>query len=113
MIIKISLFLKLQVARDYLKVKYSGTNTEDLAVWMRYDYTAFDINGAQLYSFGETLIGSDGYTEFEDNLNYLPSLQDVLITNRCLQIPVDERTCIPVNGFNTTGRKVLFRRYVS
>jgi len=93
------------LARDYLKVKYSGTNTEDLAVWMRYDYTAFDDTGAQLYSFGETLIGSDGYTEFEDNLNYLPSLQDVLITNRCLQIPVNERTCIPVNGFNTTAVK--------
>jgi len=41
------------LARDYLKVKYSGTNTEDLAVWMRYDYTAFDINGAQLIALAK------------------------------------------------------------
>lgn len=93
------------LARDYLKLKYSGTYTEDYGLWIRYDYTAFDVNGTALLSFGETLLGSDGYTEFEDGLNYLPSLQDVLISNRCLQIPVNEKTCIPINGFNTTAVK--------
>jgi len=93
------------LTRDYLKLTFSGTYSEDYAIWSRYDYTVFDVNGTALYSLGETQVASDGYTEFSDGMNYLPSSEDLLISNRCLELPINAKTCIPVNGYNTNSVK--------
>ena len=93
------------LTRDYLKLTFSGTYTEDYAIWSRYDYTVFDSSGTALYSLGETQVASDGYTEFSDGMNYLPTMEHLLMSNRCLQVPINAKTCIPVNGYNTNSVK--------
>ena len=93
------------LTRDYLTLTYSGTHTEDENIWSRFDYTVFDVSGTALYSLGETNLCADGYTEFTDGMNYLPALQDLLQSNLCMQIPVNEKTCVNVNGFNTNAVK--------
>ena len=90
------------LVRDYLKITNNGQYNQDTALFLRYAYTCFDSSGTGLFSFGEVLPCADGYTEFKDGMNYRPQFEHYLQSNNCLQIPTNTRTCVPVNGINTS-----------
>ncbi len=93
------------LGRDYLKLTYDGTLSADSALFLRYDYTCYDSTGTSLFSFGEVLPCADGYTEFKDGMNYRPTNEHLLQSNLCMQVPVNAKTCIAVNGANTNSVK--------
>ena len=96
------IFEVTSLARDYLRITFDGSYNGDLGLWLRYDYTIYDNTNASLLSFGETRECSDGYTEFKDGLNYISNgLEHYMQTNTCLQIPRNEKTCVPINGIYT------------
>lgn len=96
------IFEVTSLARDYLRITFDGSYNGDLGLWLRYDYTIYDNTNTSLLSFGETRECSDGYTEFKDGLNYISNgLEHYMQTNTCLQIPRNEKTCVPVNAIYT------------
>lgn len=58
-----------EYARDYVEPTFNGSETSN-AVWVRYSLQWYDTDGTQGTDSSVTLTGLDGFSYFEDQLNY-------------------------------------------
>ena len=93
-----------EFARDYVEVTFSGTEASN-AVWVRYDLTWTDTDNATGTDTSVYLVGLDGFSYFEDGINYQWS-NDILMGSERQVAYGSTVINVPVWHYYLTGYKL-------